>query len=236
MLTVYLTVSPSYIFCPEVKTSCPLCATTFISKPESVVDTSGSNSSGVSFIIAFSVSNINFLTENIDETQFKHFKNSDAQRCIDFYNENINSLYKYSLSREKEELYDKFAQGLHSDTSFKYIVEDNDSKNIKAVIKILTFDNKNYIFDYVISQGYVDMFPMILSFAVKKITKRNKNFKLYIKNRKYLQAGEQLDDFFKNNRFELLQNNAILVRDFFKNIKQESSLMNSAIVFSGFEV
>ena len=35
---------------------------------------------------------------------------------------------------------------------------------------------KNYIFDYVISQGYVDMFPMILSFAVKKITKRNKNF------------------------------------------------------------
>ena len=184
----------------------------------------------------WSVSNINFLTENIDESQFKNFKNSDAKRCIDFYNENINSLYKYSLSREKEELYDKFAQGLHSDTSFKYIVEDNDSKNIKAVIKILTFDNKNYIFDYVISQGYADMFPMILSFAVKKITKRNKNFKLYVKNRKYLNSGEQLENFFKDNRFELLQNNAILVRDFFKNIKQESSLMNSAIVFSGFEV
>ena len=77
---------------------------------------------------------------------------------------------------------------------------------------------------------------MILSFATKKIIKRNKNFKLYIKNRKYLQGGELLEKFFKENRFELLQNNAILVRDFFKNIKEESNAFNSAVVFSGFEI
>ena len=75
-----------------------------------------------------------------------------------------------------------------------------------------------------------------MSFAVKKIIKRNKNFKLYIKNRKYLQGGEQLENFFKENRFDQLQNNAILVRDFFKTVKEEESSFNNAVVFSGFEV
>ncbi len=180
------------------------------------------------------VSNINFLISDFDESKFKPFKNSDAQICADLYNENLNSLYKYSLSKEKDEFNERLIQGFHSESDFKYILEENGT--VKAFIEIQTLDNKNYFIDCVVASYCTDLYPVILSFAVKKIIKRNKNFNVYIKNRKYLLAGENLENFFRDNRFELLQNNAILVRDFFKSVKEENINFNSGVVFSGFEV
>ena len=184
----------------------------------------------------WAVSNVNFLISDIDEKNFKPFKNSDTIKASDLFNENLISLYKYSLAKEKEEFNDKLIHCFNSELDFKYILEDEISKKIKSFIEIKTFDNLNYFLDIIIPPYYFDIYPQILSFAVKKIIKRNKNFKLYIKNRKYLQSGEMLDNFFKENRFELLQNNAILVRDFFKSVREEAKSFNNAIVFSGFEV
>ncbi len=184
----------------------------------------------------WSVSNVNFLTDNIDEKFFKSFKNSDSQKVCSMFNDNLITHYKYSLSKEKDEFNDKLIQGFNSESNFKYVFEDNKEHNLKSYIQIKTVDNKNYLVDIIIPPQYFDLYPMILSYAVKKIIKRNKNFKLYIKNRKYLQSGDLLENFFKDNRFELLKNNTILVRDFFKSIKEESKSFNNAVVFSGFEV
>lgn len=184
----------------------------------------------------WNVSNINFLSDNIDEKAFKPFKNSDSQKACELYNDNLITHYKYSLSKEKGEFNEKLAQGLNFESNFKYIMEDEKSKNLKAFIEIKTMDNKNYFLDMIVPPQYIELYPMVLSYAVKKVCKRNKNFKLYIKNRKYLQSGEMMENFFRENRFEQLQNNAILVRDFFKCIKEENNAFNNAIVFSGFEI
>jgi len=184
----------------------------------------------------WSVSNVNFLSENIDESMFKIFKNSDADKVAELFNENLITHYKYSLSKEKEEFYDKLLQGVNSELDFKYIIEDEKTKNLKSFIEIKTVDNKNYFLDIILPTAFYDLYTDILTFAVKKIIKRNKNFNLYIKNRKYLQSGEQFESFFKENRFEQLQSNAVLVRDFFKTIREESKGLNSAVVFSGFEI
>lgn len=184
----------------------------------------------------FSVSNINFLQENVDEKNFKQFDNSDAQKVCELYNENLITHYKYSLSKEKEEFYDKFLKGINSTSSFKYIYTEGKKAPIKAFIEIKTLDNKNYFVDTIVPPPFFDLYPMILSFAVKKIIKRNKNFKLYIKNKKYMQSGEMMENFFRDNHFELLQNKAVLVRDFFKTIKEENKVFNEAVVFSGFEI
>lgn len=182
------------------------------------------------------VSNINFLLSEINDKNFKSFKNSDAYKAAELFNDNLITHYKYSLSKEKDEFNDKLIQGFDSDTYFKYFIEDNKTRKMKVFIEIKTRDNKNYFVDSIVPPSYMDLYPLILSFAVKKIIKRNKNFKLYIKNRKYLQSGEQLENFFRENHFKLLQNNAILVRDFFKTAKEDSKSFNSAVVFSGFEV
>jgi len=155
---------------------------------------------------------------------------------VDLFNETLITHYKYSLSKEKDEFKDNLFHGFNADTHFKYYIEDEKTGTMKAFIEIKTCDNKNYFIDAIIPPQYYDLAPMILSFAVKKIIKKNKNFKLYIKNRKYLQAGETFENYFKENRFELLQNNAILVRDFFKTVKEENKSFNSAVAFNGFEV
>lgn len=182
------------------------------------------------------VSNVNFLVSEFNEKQFRSFKNEDAAKVAELYNDNLNTLYKYSLSKEPGEFKDRFLQGFYNDVDFKYVLEDEGNKKIKAFIEIKTFDNTNYFVDSIVPVQYMEVYPQILSFALKKITKRNKNFKMYIKNRKYLQAGEAAENFFKENRFELLQNNAILVRDFFKSIKEENQNYSHAVVFSGYEV
>ncbi len=184
----------------------------------------------------WSVSNVNFLVNDINEKMFKTFKNSDSGKIAELFNDNLVPLYKYSLSKENNEFNDKFIQGLNSDTDFKYLYQDEKSGRIKAFIEIKTKDNNNYFIDIIIPPQYFETYPEILSFAVKTIIKRNKNFKLYIKNRKYLQSGEMLEQFFKENRFELLQNNAILVRDFFKTVREENKSFSNAVVLSGFEV
>lgn len=184
----------------------------------------------------WSVSNVNFLVDNIDETLFKPFKSSDNQKTADLFNDTLITHYKYSLSKEKGEFNDNLIQGINSDSNFKYILEDSSKNIIKAFIEIKTIDNKNYFIDTIVPPQYSDLYTMILSFTIKKIQKRNKSSKIYIKNRKYLQGSELYEKFFKENRFELLQNNAILVRDFFKTVKEESKGYNNAVVFSGFEI
>ena len=182
------------------------------------------------------VSNINFIKENVDESIFKNFKNSDAQKTADLFNDSLITHYKYSLQKRKEEFYDKFIQGFNSELDFEYIIEDTENNTLKAFLEIKTTDNKNYFIDTIISPQYFELYPDILSFAVKKIIKRNKNFKLYIKNRKYFQTGDITEEFFRKNRFELLRNNVVLVRDFFKQIKKENKNFNEAVIFSGFEI
>lgn len=184
----------------------------------------------------WAVSNINFINTEYNEAQFKFFKNDDAQKIAELFNDNLNTLYKYSLSKEAGEFKDKILQGFNSDSDFKYILEDSNNKNIQAFIEIKTRDNTNYFVDSIVPNQYMDLYPQILSFALKKITKRNKNFKMYIKNRKYLQSGDTAEIFFRNNKFELIQNNAVLVRDFFKTAKIEEKDYSSAVVLNGFEV
>ena len=184
----------------------------------------------------WSVSNLNFLSSEIDETYFRPFKSSDEELVADLFNDNLITHYKYSLSKEKGEFSDRLLQGFCFDSDFKYVYTDEKSKTVKAFIEIKTTDNTNYFVDTIVPPQYAELYPMVLSFAVEKIIKRNKKFKLYIKNRKYLQSGDILENFFKENRFELLQNNVILVKDFFKSVKEETPNFNSAVVFSGFEV
>ena len=184
----------------------------------------------------FSVSNINFLSENINEKAFKKFDDSDAKSVCELFNENLITHYKYSLSKEKEEFYDRMFNGSFHSSDFKYIYKENKKEPPKAFVEIKTVDNINYFLDIIIPNQFFELFPSILTFAVKRIITRNKNFKLYIKNRKYLQSGELMENYFKENHFELLQNNAILVRDFFKTAKEENKAFNEAVVFSGFEI
>ncbi len=174
------------------------------------------------------MSNINFFDENFSKLMFRTIKSSDSQRLADFFNENIFSSFKNSLKKDKSEFEEELFRGLNY-TSFKYLLEDN-KNNVISYLEIFAYDNSTYGIDIIVSQGYMNMYAQILSFAVTEIKKRNKNVSVFIKNRKYLMGGYEIEEFFKRNHFEMLENKVVLVKDFYRRVANE--VQNPAIAFS----
>ncbi len=175
--------------------------------------------------------NIKISQLETNESTFKSFKNSDAKNVCELYNDSIYPHFRYSLAKTKTEFYDRIFQGLSSTSYFKYIAEDSNEK-IKAFIEIQTTDNSNYILDIVLSNGYEDSYGEMLHFAINQIIRRNRNFSLYVVNRKYMMTSKKIEEFMKANNLEMVQNHMVLVRDFYKTILQEDRIAKPAIAFT----
>lgn len=159
----------------------------------------------------------------IDNTFFRPFKNSDAQAVSMLFNDSVITHFKYSVSRTKDEYIDSLFKGLN-DSKFRYVVEDESLKVIKAYFSLKTSDNLNYILDITASPWYECSWEDILSFAVSEITKRKKNFYLFVKVKKYTTTAESLEHYLVEKGFKCGQNQLILVKDFYKLIKNEQRI------------
>lgn len=175
---------------------------------------------------------ITFSEPSFDGSIFRPFKNSDALRVCEMYNDLIYPHFRYSLARAKAEFNDRFFQGFSSTTYFKYVVDDPKTKRIKAYIEIQTTDNFNYFLDLIVSQAYEESLPDIINFAVSQIVRRKKEFCLFIINRKYMVNAKKYEEYLKEKKFSMLQNNMVLVKDFFKTIRKEDKISKPAIAFS----
>lgn len=175
---------------------------------------------------------ITFSEPSLSGDNFRPFKNSDAAQVCELYNDLIYPHFRYSLARDKAEFHDRIFQGLSPVTCFKYVVDDLKTKRIKAYIEIQTTDNYNYILDIVVSQAYDDRLSDIVNFTVSQIVRRKKEFCLFIFNRKYMVNSKKYEEYLKEHKFSVLQNNMVLVKDFFKSIRQEEKISKPAIAFS----
>lgn len=156
-------------------------------------------------------------TEN---TFFRGFKNSDAQAVAGLFNDSIINHFKHSILKTKEEYLDSFFVGLKDDSQFKYVIEDESSKKIKAYFSINTADNNNFTLDIANSAWYNCSFDDILAFVVNQISKRKKDFTLFVKVKKYTNTAEELEKFLLEKGASCVQNQLILVKDFYKIIKE----------------
>lgn len=156
-------------------------------------------------------------TEN---TFFRPFKNSDAQAAAMLFNDSVITHFKYSISITKDEYLEPFFKGLNDEYKLKYVVEDESLKTLKAYFSITTNDNLNYILDVTTSQWHDCSWDDILSFAISQITRRKKDFYLFVKVKKYTMAAESFEQYLTEKGFKCVQNQLILVKDFYKIIKE----------------
>lgn len=159
---------------------------------------------------------------NIEPNTFRHFKNTDAQAVAMLFNDSLINHFKPSLLKTKNEYTDKFFIGLTDNTEFKYVLEDVNLQTLIAYFSIKTYDNYNYILDLTVSNGFNPNYDTILDFAKNEIKKRQKDFSLFVKSKKYVQNSETFDEYLKNKDFKCVQTQMILVKDFYKLIKQET--------------
>ncbi len=166
-----------------------------------------------------------------DSTFFRPFKNSDAQAIAMIFNDSINSHFKHSLSKTKNEYKDPLFQGLNNSYNFKYVVEDPNLKTIHAYFSLTTTDNFNYILDITDSNWYECSLDDIFEFAINQITKRKKDFCLFVRLKKYSIKAENFEKYLIEKGFHCVQNQLLLVKDFYKLIK-EPELTRKILLFN----
>lgn len=166
-----------------------------------------------------------------DNTFFRPFKNSDAQAVSAIFNEAVITHFKCTIAKTKNEYFEPLFKGLKDDCEFKYVIEDEAKKNIKAYFSLTTSENQNYILDVAVSPWYECSWDDILSFIVNQISKRKKDFSLFIRVRKYTTTAESLEKFLTEKGATCVQNQIILVKDFYKIIKEPQAI-NKIVFFS----
>ena len=125
------------------------------------------------------------------------------------------------MLKTKNEYTEKIFKGLVENTEFKYVLEDENLQTLLAYFSIATYDSHNYVLDITVSNGFEPDFDVILGFARARIAKRQKDFSLFIKLKKYVQNLENLEQYLKDKDFKCVQSQVVLVKDFYKLIKQE---------------
>ena len=68
--------------------------------------------------------------ETLSELRLRPFKNSDAQKVANLFNDNILTHFRPTLSQDKKEYYDNIFYGLSSNSEFKYILEEQNSNQL----------------------------------------------------------------------------------------------------------
>lgn len=165
---------------------------------------------------------IRFSKENT--TFFRPFKNSDAQAVAMLFNDSVITHFKYSISRTKNEYLEPIFSGLMENYKFKYVAEDEKLKTVKAYFSLITNDNLNYILDVTTSPWYDCSWEDILNFTINQISKRKKEFSLFVKVKKYTTTAESFEKYLLEKEFKCVQNQLVLVKDFYKLIKEEQPL------------
>ena len=163
------------------------------------------------------------VPENIqfNRKDYRTFRNSDAVTVSSLYNESLLPHFRPLLGSEAGEFKEPLLKGLSYFSEYKYVVEDKKSKNISAYISIKTSDHENYILD-IIQSSWVEIdIEAIIGFGVKQIQKRQKNFNLFIKTKKYTQLGEKYEQLFMDHRFECVQSQIVLTNSSAKIIKDK---------------
>lgn len=159
-----------------------------------------------------------------DNSFFRPFKNSDAKAVTMLFNDSIITHFKHSVSRTKNEYLEPIFKGLKNDYKFKYVIEDENLKTVKAYFSLTTGDNLNYILDVTTSPWYNYSWDDILDFTINQISKRQRDFCLFVKVKKYTTTAESFEKYLFEKDFKCVQNQLVLVKDFYKLVKETQPL------------
>ena len=152
--------------------------------------------------------------------KFRYAQNSDAVKISTLYNDEIINIYKPSLIRTPKEFKQRFFLGLNDFYKSRYVYEENGK--ILGYLSITTSDNINYIIDFALNSGYEFDYDDVINSLLCDIASKKRAFYPLIKQKKYFKNSDKLEEYLKGNKFIPIQTQHILVKDFYKPVKEES--------------
>ncbi len=159
---------------------------------------------------------------------WRYAQNSDAKQIAELYNSELINMYKPSLVRHEKEFQDAFFSGLNDYYKNRYVIEED--KKILGYFSITTSDNLNYIYDITTNSGYELDYNKIINVMLCEVARKKRAFYPLIKQKKYIKNADRLEEYLKSHNYYPIQTQQILVKDFYKPIKQESANWNVFIL------
>ncbi len=150
---------------------------------------------------------------------FRPFNNGDAKSVCKLYNSEIETIYKASLERIKQEFEDPIFGGYSQFYKNRYVLEEPVKKTIIGYISITTSDNNNFIIDFVTNDGYEIAYDDILKYAISEISRRRTVFYPFVKQKNYTRTTEKLGEYLRGKNYTPIQNQIILVKHFYRPVK-----------------
>ncbi len=150
---------------------------------------------------------------------FRHFCNGDSKTVCKLYNSEIETIYKSSLERIKQEFEDPIFGGYSQFYKNRYVIEEPAKKQIIGYISITTSDNINFIIDFITNDGYEISYDDILNYAISEISRRRTVFYPFVKQKNYTKTAEKLGEYLKNKNYQPIQNQVLLVKNFYRPVK-----------------
>ncbi len=167
---------------------------------------------------------IDKLIPKKSDFSWRYAQNSDAKNIAELYNAEVINIYKPSLTRHEKEFQEPFFSGLNDYYKNRYVIEEN--KKILGYFSITTSDNLNYILDITTNSGYNFDYSEIVNVMLCEIARKKRAFYPLIKQKKYIKDTERFELFLKEKNCHPIQTQQILVKDFYKPVKQESANWN----------
>ncbi len=150
---------------------------------------------------------------------FRPFNNGDAKSVCKLYNSEIQTIYKASLERIKQEFEDPVLGGYRQFYKNRYVLEEPLRNTIIGYISITTSDNNNFIIDFVTNDGFEIAYDDILKYAISEIDRRRSVFYPFVKQKNYTKTAEKLGEYLRAKNYTPIQNQVILVKHFYRPVK-----------------
>lgn len=167
----------------------------------------------------------NFVPETANSANFRICQNSDARGVAKLFNSELKVHFRPSLEKIKHEYVEPVFNGMSSFYKNRYVLEDNSRKKIIAYLSITTSDNRNFIIDMSLCEGYQIPYDEIINFALSEISRRKSNFTAFIKHRQYTKNADVFEEYLHKRNLNCVQTKCVLVKDFYKPIKQTENAL-----------
>lgn len=152
--------------------------------------------------------------------KFRNAQNSDAEMISELYNSEIINIFKPSLLRNKREFMEPVFSGFVPYYKKRFVMYED--KNLLCYCSITTADNLNYIIDITTNDGYEFDYDEILNSLLYEIAQKKRVFYPLIKQKKYTKTSLKFEEYLKNKGYNPIQTSHILVKDFYKPVKETS--------------
>ena len=171
-------------------------------------------------------------TKTFDDIYIEKSKNITAKNIVQLYNESLQPYFRLPLEKSHNE-FKNCVFDIFKNNTFIFNIYNKNNNELCGFIRLLTYDNLNYIMDMTLLNPFCHNFERILAYCYKFLDSRFKNFNLIFKNKKYQINSNFFEDYFKENKINMVYREIVLVKDYFNYIKEnnETKIQNSKIIF-----